>query len=113
LRKIAKQLHKIRHWKILQGSYSDIDNQSATWFIDPPYMFGGDSYIMKARDINFSELAGWCKSRIGQVLVCENTKADWLPFLPMRDMRGSKFTTTEAIWSNEPHNFMSQQVPLF
>lgn len=32
----AGNLYKIKHWIIKQGSYEDIENQEATWFIDPP-----------------------------------------------------------------------------
>ena len=37
---IANQLENIRHWKIIHGSYEDLENVEATWFIDPPYQFG-------------------------------------------------------------------------
>jgi len=111
LRRISKELYKIRHWIIKQGDYRDIENQEATWFIDPPYQFGGELY--KESRIDFVHLANWCKSRLGQVVVCENTKATWLDFYPMRQMSGQVHTTTEAIWSNYPHNFQARQPSLF
>lgn len=37
---IAENLYKVKHWNIKQGDYYDIDNDEATWFIDPPYQFG-------------------------------------------------------------------------
>jgi len=99
LKKIAGNLYKIRPWKIIHGSYEDLPNESATYFIDPPYQFGG--YVYKENKIDFSFLANWCKSRNGQVIVCENTKADWLPFAPLKTQRGSVHRTTEAIWLND------------
>src|SRR5688572_29338522 len=93
LKRIAKSLYKIRHWNIQLGSHSDLENVEATYFIDPPYQVGGDEYVHNK--IDYVELAAWCKSRDGQVIVCENTKADWLPFLPMKKQRGSRHTTTE------------------
>jgi site-specific DNA-adenine methylase len=112
---IAKQLYKIRHWVIRCGSYLEIENETATWFIDPPYQFGGEhQYKFGNRQINYPELGEWCKSRNGQIIVCENTKADWLPFSAMREIQGVANTdTVEAIWSNERHNFMSSQLALF
>lgn len=95
----CKNLHKIRHWKILDGSYEDIENEKATWFIDPPYFVGGKYYVHNK--IDYSNLAKWCKDREGQVLVCENSKADWLPFKPLIDMTGSKFRTTECLWEKD------------
>lgn len=110
---IAKQLPKIRHWIIMHGTYEDIENENATWFIDPPYQYGGEYYVKSNKHINFPALAQWCQARMGQVIVCENTKADWLPFFPMRSMHGTKYATTEAIWSNHTHDFQSVQIPLF
>ena len=75
--KIADNLFKIKHWKIIQGCFEDIPNQKATWYIDPPYQFGGEHYKESNKNIDFKKLGKWCKSRKGQVIVCENTKADW------------------------------------
>ena len=95
------------------GSYDEIQNQEATWFIDPPYQFGGEYYIKSNKHLNFEKLGDWCQSRSGQVIVCENTKATWLPFYPMRDMQGSQYKTTEAIWSNYRHDFQAVQSSMF
>jgi len=108
---IAGQLFKIKHWKIQLGSYEDISNDDATWFIDPPYIVGGYKY--RKNKIDYSKLAEWCKTRSGQAIVCENTKATWLPFYPMREMNGAYSSTTEAIWSNYPHDFQARQDGLF
>lgn len=111
--RIASQLYKIRHWEIRQGNYKDIPQQTATWFIDPPYQVGGEHYIESNQSINFQHLAQWCQSRAGQVIVCENTKADWLPFWPMRKLNGAYSKTTEAIWSNYQTGFEATQLCLF
>lgn len=99
-KRIADDLYKIRHWQIICGDYKDTNNQVATWFIDPPYQVGGYKY--NQNQIDFAHLAQWSQSRIGQVIVCENTKARWLPFWPIKNIQGVKNTcTTEAIWCNE------------
>lgn len=97
-KQIATQLFKIKHWTIRQGSYETIENQEATWFIDPPYQVGGHKY--NQNKINFAHLATWSQSRQGQVIVCENTKASWLPFWPVRELNGAYSKTSEVIWSN-------------
>lgn len=112
-KKIASNLHKIKHWTIVQGSFDEIPNQTATWYIDPPYQFGGEHYKHSSKKIDFAYLAEWCKSRDGQTIVCENTKADWLPFKPMVQFAGLQKTTTEAIWSNERTAFDDEQLSLF
>jgi len=111
-KRVAKDLHKILHWKIICADYQTIENQEATWFIDPPYFVGGYKYYHS--QIDYSFLANWCKARSGQVIVCENTSADWLPFYPMREIQGVKNTnTTEAIWSNYRHDFQAVQSSMF
>ena len=50
----------------------------STWFIDPPYTVGGFWY--KFSQIDYQHLSTWCRERKGLSIVCENNKADWLPF---------------------------------
>lgn len=113
LKEVADNLFKIRHWKFECKSFELIDNQKATWFIDPPYQFGGEVYVESNKKIDFGILAEWSKSREGQVIVCENTKADWMNFKPMKSFKGSVRMTTEAIWSNDITNFDNEQTKLF
>ena len=111
-RLISKQLYKIRHWEIQQGDFRDIPNQTATWFIDPPYQVGGEHYKFGKQHLNFDELAAWCKSRTGQVIVCENTNANWMQFWPIGKLHGAAKDTTEAIWTNRPTHYQIQQMTL-
>lgn len=110
---LAKNLYKIKHWKIIQGSYEDLENQNATWFIDPPYQYGGEHYRESNKNLDFLSLANWCKSRLGQVIVCENTKANWMDFKPIIQIQGTLQTfTTEAIWTNFKTQYDSVQLEL-
>lgn len=94
---IANNLHKIKHWKIILGDYHEIQNQKAVWFIDPPYQFGGEYYKYGNKQIDYKELAKFCKSRKGQVIVTENSKATWLDFEFLTSMRGNKYQTNECV----------------
>ena len=97
-KRIASDLYKIRHWKVIEGDYKDVKNVEATWFIDPPYQFGGQWY--KHKNIDYSELHDYLMSRKGQIIVCENTKADWIKLNPLVQIQGSKNTNTiEAIFT--------------
>ena len=108
---IADNLHKIKHWQIECDDYINLKNEEATWFIDPPYQFGGHAYI--ENKIDYEYLGNWCKERMGQTIVCENTKADWLPFTPMTTMRGANQQfTTEALWSNIQTNYSNVQTTI-
>lgn len=110
INKTIENLHKIKYWEIINDSYHNIENQTATWFIDPPYQYGGHEY--RENKIDFSKLASWSKSRHGHVIVCENTKADWMDFKPMVEMFGNCHKTTEAIWSNLKTAYDNEQTSL-
>lgn len=94
---ISDNLHKIRHWDIQIGDYRHLPNIKATWFIDPPYQCGGDRYAY-CEPVDFPSLGQWCQQRLGQVIVCENEPADWLPFSLLKDFRGQRTSTKELAW---------------
>lgn len=112
LNRIENNLFKIKHWKIIEGSYIDIENKKATWFIDPPYQFGGHVYKHGNKLIDFDILAYWCKQRNGQVMVCENTHATWMDFIPISTQKTSNGFQREVIWTNEPTIFNNIQQTL-
>ena len=65
----------------MQCSYSDLPNEEAHWFVDPPYNNkAGASYEFNCDGIDYKHLAEWCLERNGSVDVCEQFGADWLPF---------------------------------
>lgn len=99
---------RIKHWCATLGTYTDLENQRATWFVDPPYVDAGRNYPFGSDKIDYRHLSDWCRSRDGQVIVCENEGADWLPFAPViRDKRGATFDAgksrrrTEVLWTND------------
>jgi site-specific DNA-adenine methylase len=99
---------KIQHWNVVHGDYMEIPDVEATWFIDPPYWGGapgrkGSDYLHW--QINYEELAEWCKSRRGQVIVCEQSGASWLPFEHLVEMSISNVfghaRTKEVMWHRD------------
>lgn len=113
LKFITANLFKIRHWKFLLADYTEAPNIQATWFIDPPYQFGGHAYIYGSKKIDYSHLGDWCTARQGQVIVCENTKADWMPFVPFSKQHVLTGVNEEAIWTNEKTIYHNTQIKLF
>jgi len=110
---IASQLQYIRHWEIKQDSYEHINNEQATWFVDPPYQMAGKAYKESSKNIDFKHLATWCKDRQGDVIVCENLGADWLPFEEFQNLRSTiGKATIEAIYTQGFEN-QSKQLSLF
>lgn len=96
---IANQVNYIRHWKIENKSYNQIDfNQKYTWFIDPPYSQAGKRY--RNNNIDYNHLGTWCKERDGQVIVCEQKGSNWLEFstfLEQNNASNKKYE--EVIWT--------------
>lgn len=91
-------LPRIRHWTIRHGSYETVGNRRATWFLDPPYQNPAGARYRQAQ-INYPALARWARSRMGQVIVCENQGATWLPFEPLVTRRGiqSRYQVSQAV----------------
>ena len=105
-KRIADNLHKIKHWKIIHGDYSLAPNIEATWFVDPPYYNkAGLSYKHNCMDIDYEKLGQWCRDRQGQVIVCEELGSSWLPFKYFMEGKGQsagkrKEIFYEGIWTN-------------
>jgi hypothetical protein len=84
LRRIEAVFDRVAHWKITNLSYQLLPNIDASWFVDAPYNnAAGNRYRQRASGIDFAHLAAWCCGRRGQVVVCEEQGATWLPFVPL------------------------------
>lgn len=102
--RIATQIDKIRHWVIIEGTFDDVPDERATYFVDPPYEKAGVHYRFHV--VDYPALAEWCRRRRGQTIVCENVGADWLPFRSFRMVKGLEGVrggkrSAEAIWTQE------------
>lgn len=98
--RVASQVARIRHWEIIQGDYTQAPDIQATWFVDPPYNNRmGAQYIHSL--VDYQALGAWCQSRRGQVTVCENAGAAWLPFRPFATLKAgvNGKGSEEVIWT--------------
>ena len=106
--RIAENLKYIRHWTFVhQGWDRSVDFEredgKQTWFVDPPYNNrAGRDY--RHHNIDYIWLGMWCKKRTGQIIVCENLGARWLPFQQQMAINGIKGreTAVEVYWTNTP-----------
>jgi len=96
-KRIEQAVPKIKHWTATLASWNSIPNQVATWYVDPPYQKAG-KYYFGFSGINFTDLGAWCRDRIGQVIVCENEGADWLPFQTLVAQQGMTKRQIEVVW---------------
>lgn len=110
---VAESIEAIRHWEaLLIDDYSDIpvaEIGEATWFVDPLYQFGGKGGYRCHKSHDYKHLAKWVRSLPGQVIVCEQEGANWLPFRSSHDITGIKRrvhhktanTGKEMIWLSD------------
>lgn len=100
-RRVLKNLHKVAHWTIIEGDYTQAPDIEATWFIDPPYAGVSGGYNgFGAERIDFPKLGEWCLSRRGQIIVCEDDRhGGWLPFEPLGGYRNNRNRKTEMVYT--------------
>ncbi len=104
--RVAKQIGHINHWTVSENDYRGAPQIEATWFIDPPYIKTGKLYPFGSKEIDYEELGEWCRNLPGQVIVCEEEGAEWLPFRPFSNNKkggtlGAK-RFREVIWTSDP-----------
>lgn len=95
--RIATQVDHIRHWSILCGDYTEAPDVEATWHVDPPYSTPAGRHYRHS-EVDYQHLGEWCRGRRGQVVVCEQDGALWLPFSPPIDVKSTKGTSREVLW---------------
>lgn len=101
--RIARTVNHIKHWKAYVADYSDVPIQRCTWFVDPPYQRMGKYYKHGSAAIGYPHLRDWCLQLPGQVMVCENEGADWLPFVSFATARSAKkgYVSKEVIYMDD------------
>lgn len=97
--RVASQVPYIKHWRVFEGDYTQAPDVEATWFVDPPYEQQGKHYRFGSQMLDFASLGAWAQSRVGQVIVCEQVGASWLPFEPFGDVKASRGVSKEVLWT--------------
>lgn len=102
-REMAKVLSRVQGRVTVELSeYHKAANVEATWFVDPPYQLDGQHYN-SGNDLDWAALGHWCRSRQGQVIVCESMGADWMDFTPHRQNQTVRNQTSiEVVWYSHP-----------
>lgn len=108
IERIASQVDRIRHWTIIEGDYTNAPDIEATWFIDAPYVKAGKRYRHSSASIDFSHLGAFCQNIEGQVIVCEQEGADWMPFEFFHKAKANESVndgkvSNEVVWLSPPH----------
>jgi site-specific DNA-adenine methylase len=88
-RVFAQNLHKVKHWEVICGDYTMAPDIEATWFIDPPYKGeAGMGYKHSSKLIDYKALAAWALNRRGEIIFCEGSNGDYLPFKTLVELKG-------------------------
>ena len=102
-KELSINVNKIKHWKIYNESF-DFNLMNATYFIDPPYIGKcGGYYKFGNKLINYVALSNLIKSLKGQIIVCENGEANWLPFEVMKTVNQRGKIRNELIYLKSTH----------
>lgn len=108
-RRLIAAVPRIRGWELIEGDYTDAPDVRATWFVDPPYARKpdgrdpGGAYRYDGSAIDYATLGEWCRARRGQVIVCEQEGATWLPFRPLFVQHAqSGQPRVEVVWTRTP-----------
>lgn len=104
--RIASQVEHIKHWRVIEDDWYRAPLIEATWFVDPPYNNRAGSYYKHGPSgIDYELLARGCHVMPGQVIVCENEGATWLPFREFATLKAGVNNTRggsrEVIWTKE------------
>ena len=95
--RIASWIPKIKHWRVMCGTYDQAPQVDATWFVDPPYQTpAGRSY--RCSDVDFERLGRWVLSRPGQVIACDQDGATWLPWTGSINLKSRKGKSVEVVY---------------
>lgn len=97
--RIARDVEGVRQWKVFLGDYTEVCLEDGTWFVDPPYVVKGCYY--RYHTVDYANLARWCCTLPGQVIVCEQEGANWLPFHPLRIIKSTKGMSAEVVYTNK------------
>lgn len=101
-RRIVEQKPRIAEWTVDQCSWDRVPQDTAHWHVDPPYDNAAGRRYPNAK-VEYAALAAWCRALPGEVDVCENEGADWLPFSPLCEVvtsrgRRSGAVSREVVW---------------
>ena len=98
--RVAEQVSQIKHWTVTNKPFESLPSWRATWFVDPPYCGkAGRAYTHNA--VDFVKLSSWCRSRHGQVIVCESAGSTWLPFSTLGTFKTARDgKSEEVIWTS-------------
>jgi site-specific DNA-adenine methylase len=98
-RRLLEHREYVRDWTITNLHYADLPDEEVCWFVDPPYQHSRGRYRYHCIS-DYDRLGAWCRSRRGQVIVCEGRGADWLPFRPFAEQQvGTGEMYKEVVWT--------------
>ena len=95
--RVAADVCRIRHWRVIEGDYKSAPSIEATWFVDPPYQTA-PGRLYPFSDVDHTALGAWCLSRRGQVIACDQEGANWLPWTHTKQIHSRRGRSSEVVY---------------
>lgn len=96
--RLAASVHAVHHWQVRHGSYEDAPRDTeALYFVDPPYVEKGRHY--RFGKVDHDQVGAWAKDLPGDIVVCEQAGATWLPFEPVASIKSTRGRSEEVAWT--------------
>lgn len=96
--RVAAEVESVRGWTVKQANYDEVPMLDATYFVDPPYVDKGRYY--RFHDVDHDAIGAWCLGLPGDLIVCEQAGATWLPFRPLASIKSSKGRSAEVVYTS-------------
>lgn len=110
--RVAADVHRIRHWRVMCANYQDAPDVQATWFVDPPYQTAAGRHYPYS-DVDYPHLGAWCKARQGQVIACDQEGANWLPWTSALRLKSTSGHKRDGVSSEVVYHRNDAQPGLF
>jgi site-specific DNA-adenine methylase len=95
--RLAASVAEVRHWNVICGDYSLAPRRrGALYFVDPPYVEKGRYY--RCGKVEHDQVGAWAKDLPGDVVVCEQAGATWLPFETVASIKSTRGRSDEVAW---------------
>ena len=104
--RIALDVPRIKHWRVIHGDYTQAPPGPATHYIDPPYQTAAGRHY-KYDAVDYNHLGAHTMALQGQVIAMDQIGADWMPWTGKMNHKSTLGESKEVLYhrSSQPSLF--------